>query len=246
MTKTDDFHFVRIQRPSVVKEVVEQLGSYILHANLQPGARLPAERDLMEMLGVSRSSLREALRMLEQSGLVTVRKGPNGGTFVADAVYEQATSALGLAFRRGRATMDELLETREVLEGQLARLAAERATSADLERIREPLELSEAHLDSEEIYLKCNSEFHAAIAEASHNQVLLMLMRSILDLVDQSTASVPLSDESIRASVAGHRRIYEQIVAGHPHGAETASRQHIRNFRRRVEGAAHLNKEFEL
>lgn len=215
-TVSADSPFIPIRRPSVIKEVANQMARYVLGQNLAAGSRLPSERELGEQFGVGRSSVREALRLLEQSGLVVIRKGPTGGVFVAGAEAAHASHALSLALHRHRASMEEVLETREVVESHLACLAAQRATPDDLRHMAAIVTEIENHPHPAEIYLENNAAFHTAVAEAAHNRVLLMFMVSIRELIDQSLAHVSVD---VASAAAGHREIYERIAARDGPGA---------------------------
>lgn len=226
--------FAPIKRPSITKEVSNQIAQYIFENDLLAGSRLPTERELVTQFGVSRSSVREALRLLEQAGLVEIKAGPQGGTYVAGIDHGRAANAFSVTLWMDRATMAELLQAREVLESNLARLAADNAREEDLHNMLNAIEETERNIDAPEIYSANNLAFHTAIAEAAGNRVLLAMMRSALHLIDKSINKIAIDRELIISAVAGHRKIYEAIARRDGQAAESALLEHVQRFKTRV------------
>lgn len=142
------------RRVRVSAEILQQLKSAILGARLRPGDRLPPEKTLADRFHSSRGSVREAIRSLEESGLVVVRRGFGGGAFVADTDLRHVTDSLSTLLRLGKVSIQHLTEARLVLEPRLARLAAERVTEEELERM----------MDAETT--RSNLAFHERLYEA--------------------------------------------------------------------------------
>ena len=118
--------FRKAKQNRIFQDVVEQIQDVILDGKIKPGERLPSERELGEMLGTSRGTLREALRILEQKGLIEIRLGVNGGAIVKETNWEQMSETLALLIRSQSVALEHLAEFREGVEGIIASLAAER------------------------------------------------------------------------------------------------------------------------
>jgi GntR family transcriptional repressor for pyruvate dehydrogenase complex len=215
-----------IQRTNVVDEIVDQLMAYV--TELQPGDRIPAERQLVRQLGVSRSSMREALRVLTSRGLLEVREGL--GTFVAQDHQPFISHALMVSSLIGGRTARELHEVRAHVEPFCARLAAERATEADLEGIRTCLARQEAALGSVDEFLDADVAFHLAIAQASENRVLVEMLRTVRALAMARMATLLSARRDMTRSYREHRRIFESVAARDPVGAEAAMQAHLRPY----------------
>jgi GntR family transcriptional repressor for pyruvate dehydrogenase complex len=225
------FRKVTVRR--VTDSIVEQIQDLILQGELQPGDRLPSERELAERLQVSRPSLREAIGVMEAKGMLQARRG--GGTYVRDVMGRSVTDPLLHLIEARPETVGDVLELRHALEETAAFHAAQRATTDDLELIEARLEVLEA------IYAKgtasateeasADAEFHLAIADAAHNPVLSHVMRSLLRVLEASSAR---SFEALRsdardhaAIMAQHRRLLDTVTGRDPRRARDAARQHL-------------------
>jgi GntR family transcriptional repressor for pyruvate dehydrogenase complex len=215
-----------IQRTNVVDEIVDQLMAYV--SELKPGDRIPAERQLIRQLGVSRSSMREALRVLASRGLIEVREGL--GTFVAKNHDPFISHALLVSSLIGGQTARELHEVRAHVEPFCARLAAERATPADRAEIEATLERQAAALTSVDEFLDADVAFHLAIAQASENRVLVQMLRTVRALTMARMATLLSARRDMGRSYEEHRRIYDAVAARDPEGAEAAMRAHLRPY----------------
>ncbi len=176
--------FQKINAEKLSDAVVRQIEGLILHGILSPGDRLPAERDLSEKLGVSRPSLREALGVLQADGLLTAR--PGAGIYVADVLGNAFSPALTRLFASHDQAVFDYLEFRKDLEGMAAERAAQFASDTDLKVIDQAharLAAPGKRTAQEEAAL--DAQFHMAICEASHNVVLLHMLRSMYDLLQQ-------------------------------------------------------------
>jgi GntR family transcriptional repressor for pyruvate dehydrogenase complex len=211
-----------LERTRLYEQLVARLLEHVEEAGLRPGQRLPAERDLAVRLGVSRASVRQALVALEVQGVVGVRHG--GGAFL---LRQWSADTIG-QLRERRRQLPEILEAREALEVQIARLAAQRRTGADLERIEEALQAMERDMAAGGNGVDFDEAFHRAVTQASHNAVLLDLM----DHISRQVAEVRIESLSQPGrparSLRGHRRIADAIAAGDPGRAATAARAHVK------------------
>lgn len=223
--------FDKVTHNRTADAVAEQIEILILQGILRPGDRLPGERELAQRTDVSRPILREALKTLEERGLVVSRHGE--GTFVADVIgtiFSQPV--VGLIRRYPRAIAD-YFEFRRAVEAWSAGLAAERATEADREiltRLVAALEAAHAGPDTER-EAALDIEFHTAVGEAAHNLILLHTLRScyrlLADGVLYSRARLYGQADARDAIMAQHRAIYAAIMAGDAPRARLAAEAHI-------------------
>ncbi|WP_111413729.1 transcriptional regulator GlcC [Billgrantia lactosivorans] len=214
--------------------VAARLERLILDGVFRPGQLLPSERRLCERLGVSRSSLREGLRILRSKGIIVTRQGR--GSAVAALVAGRDDSPLMHLFRDHPRTLFDLLEVRSLLEGESARLAAERATPADRVAIQRRYEAMAGYvedgvaIDVEQL-AHLDHAFHLAICQASHNPVLVHTLQSLTDLLLSSVfASVKnlYHREAPRRMInRQHARLYRAVMEGKPQAARRAALDHL-------------------
>ncbi|MDF1871763.1 FCD domain-containing protein [Vannielia sp.] len=212
--------------------VVEQIETLILRGILNPGERLPAERELAERLEVSRPSLREALAELQKRGLLEARAG--AGVFVAEALGAAFPPALVRLFSRHREAVYDYIAFRRDLEGQAAARAAVHGTPSDLKVIKAALEAMEAAhraRPAPEREAELDAAFHLAILEASHNVVLLHMMRAMYELLKQGVfyhRQVMFRQKPTRDTLLDqHRAINAAIQARDPEAAREAVEAHL-------------------
>jgi GntR family transcriptional repressor for pyruvate dehydrogenase complex len=210
---------------SLPDQVAELIVKRIADDSLEPGHRLPSQRHLARSMGVGLAVVREAVKRLEALDIVGATHG--SGTVVRPfrwmpLIYDR--SLFTVAARR--IGIRDLWETRRLLEGQIVRLAAERATDENIQSIRTVLDRADPlptdYGESQDL----NREFHLAVAEASQNPVLIDLLRPLVDVHVEGIAHHFTVDMS-RRTWAAHRAIYEAVAAGDVHAAETAMRDHF-------------------
>lgn len=225
------FHPVGQERVS--SEIVHQIERLILEGVLRPGDKLPAERDLAGEFGVSRPTLREALAVLEASGLLSARQG--GGTYIANVMHSIfGEPIIGLFGKHEKATGD-YLEFREGIEAQAARWAAQRATSADHEILTSIMQRMEAahEIENPDQEALLDVELHIAVSDASHNIVMIQSLRSIYNLLEHGVfynRYLLYGHKGGRdALLEQHRAIYDAVMARDPDRAEEAVRAHLKS-----------------
>ncbi|CAM3789610.1 pyruvate dehydrogenase complex transcriptional repressor PdhR [Rheinheimera salexigens] len=221
----------KIKPAKLSDRIVEQLENMMLEGSFAPGQRLPAERELAEKFAVSRPSLREAIQKLEAKGLVNRRQG--GGTYVSENLTQGLTDPLFELIARHPESQFDLLEFRHALEGICAYYAALRGTTADFAQIKRYYDaICDAQqltdLDSE---AKAVGNFHLAVAEASHNVVLLHLVRGLMPLVEKNIR-INLDSLQHKEGIVGqlnqHRqRLMQAVINGEPEQARQASNGHL-------------------
>lgn len=213
-----------IARVQMVDAVVEQIRQQIVEGKLGRGKRVPPELELAERLGVSRNTVREAMRILEAEGWVHRSKR---GTTVLDKDANLLAAPLSNLARLEGIDAHQLFEVRLVIESEMAAMAATRATEEDRERISRALVDLEADL-SEEGFLNANFDFHLAVGVASKNQVLTAILDAIKAHLLSEQFAGPADVQTRKASNEGHREIAKAILNADAEGARQAMRQHLK------------------
>ncbi len=223
--------FEPVFNESIPNAVVEQIETMIIDGILKEGMKLPSERELAETMNVSRPKLREALQMLEDRNLVTVRRGE--GTFIAPLIGRAMSPALLALYSRHNRAFYDYLEYRRAQETFAARLAAERATQSDRDRLRDILARMQTawEADDFEASQAADINFHAAIVDASQNTTLIHMMASIYDLTKQglfyNRKFLRTLDGTGRALLSQHESIADAIFRGNSEEAEQAALFHL-------------------
>jgi GntR family transcriptional repressor for pyruvate dehydrogenase complex len=181
-------------------EIVAQVRGMVRSGELQPGDRLPAERVLAEQFGVSRNTVREALRMLEISGLITLKRGHTGGSFIAAGDASVVANSLADALQLTDFTLEHVVESLRGIASMAAVAACERMTAADLAEldanVRRAAELAEAGRWEDKV--TTHLEFHHILAKATGNPILVLIMQALLEVVGKVTISQgPTRDDTI-------------------------------------------------
>ena len=216
--------FEAVRKNKVYEEVAQQIERLILK-KLRPGDKLPSERELAEMLKVSRSSIRDAIRGLELRGLVEPRQG--AGTIVRESAVEPLANPFAGALKRRKEMVSELLDFRKMLEPPLAARAATHASADEISELEEILQRQEAKQSQGEPAVAEDAEFHYSVALASGNSVVLKVLDIIMDLLRDTRERSLQVEGRPQKSLAGHRRILAAIKRHDAEGAKSAMRRHI-------------------
>ena len=223
--------FEAIRKNKVHEEVAKQIERLILK-ELNPGDKLPAERELAEMLGVSRSSIRDAIRRLELMGLVQPRQG--AGTVVQEISPEALVTPLSNVIANKGKLVGELLDFRRMLEPPLAARAAKHASTGQIAEMEAILRRQDKKVRRGEAAIEEDTEFHYSIAMASGNSVVLKVLDVVMDMLRETrTRSLQVAGRP-QKSFAGHRRILAAIKRSDAEAAEAAMRQHIEDVQKMV------------
>ena len=197
--------------------VAERLRDRVVHGDLQPGERLPNEAALATDFGVSRATVREALRVLAAQNLIRTSKGAGGGSYVTlpsvDAVSAFVQSSISLLAAADDVTLDELLEARELLEVPAARLAAMRHNEDELERLREAIPDEPLRLGPQRQFVY-NQDFHLVVIEGARNQLLTIAAAPVFAVLQRNLARSKLGVRFHRTINEHHRGIVAAIQAG--------------------------------
>ncbi|PUU95645.1 MAG: Uncharacterized protein CI947_162 [Halanaerobium sp.] len=221
--------FKQIKNNKVYEQIIEQIRELIYEGELKKGDKLPSERQLKKDLGVSRASIREAFSALEMIGLIESR--PGEGTFIRDSFDEDIFNPLSLILLLNDNVAEELLELRRVLEIDCVKLAAERATEAEIEELQSYIEDLLSSSGYEEDSIKADKMFHYTIARASGNKVLLFFMRSISEAMDfhiKNTRTKLVSKEETMTDFARqHQQIFKALKEHDPEQAAAEMKNHL-------------------
>jgi len=217
-----DFEVVR--RNKVYEEVAKQIERLILK-KLQPGDKLPSERELAETLRVSRSSIRDAIRGLELMGLVEPRQG--AGTIVREVSADSLVNPFSDALKRRQELVSELLDFRRMLEPPLAARAAAHASPEEISEMEEILARQQEKQAQGDAAVAEDTEFHYSIALASGNSVVLKVLDILMDLLRDTRERSLQVEGRAQKSLAGHKRILAAIKRHDAEAAKAAMRRHI-------------------
>jgi len=217
--------FTAVRKKRLFEDVARQVQKLIVDGSLKPGDRLPPERQLAELFGVSRNSVRDAIRVLELTGMVIPRHGE--GNVVADVSTETLVAPIAKLLLRKRKLVAELLDVRKMLEPALAARAAAHASTDQIARLESILRRQHDKVLAGETAIEEDSEFHYTIALAAQNSVVLKLLDVLMDLLRESRARSLQVEGRRERSLAGHRRVLEAIKRRDAAAAERAVRQHL-------------------
>ncbi len=232
--------FEQVQQNRIFQDVTRQIEEAILSRQLKVGDRLPSERELQETFRVSRGTLREALRVLEQKGLVTIKTGAKGGAVVREVTAEQASDSLSFLFRYHQVSLQDLAEFREGVEGNVTALAAERATREDIAELRRLLDqaarLLEHGINRWDDSLDTDNELHMALARMARNPVY----ETVLQIVHENIK--PYYDTFLKKSKKILKENYQDLCEivdavrqGRASEARLLAQAHVNRFNRLME-----------
>ena len=225
LVDADQLTFTAVRKKRLFEDVARQVQKLIVDGSLKPGDRLPPERQLAELFGVSRNSVRDAIRVLELTGMVIPRHGD--GNVVADVSTETLVAPIAKLLLRKRKLVAELLDVRKMLEPALAARAAIHATADQIARLESILRRQHEKSLRGQPAVEEDSEFHYAIALAAKNSVVLKLLDVLMDLLRETRARSLQVEGRRERSLAGHRRVLEAIKRRDAAAAEHAVRQHL-------------------
>ncbi len=196
------------------ERIVSQIKGLIFSQKLETGQKLPSERQLVELLKVSRVVIREALRTLEHSGLIEIKPGPNGGAFVSDNTYKPFLSSTFDLLNEGKLTLHHFFQARQAIERLSVRLAAERVTMQDIENLNNINRQLLGDIDDKTKLRENNRRFHGAIADISGNPLIKLMVLTLLELLNAFYPRSEQSEEFIRDTYCRHEAIINALKEG--------------------------------
>lgn len=218
-----------IQRRKLFQEVLDRLMKRIRCGDIPPGAQLPSERELMEEYGVGRPAVREALQTLERSGIVEIAHGERARVVVPTAarlIGQVAGGAMHL-LRSQPDSLEHLKDARLFLETGMARLAAERATAADIARLREAVARHRASLKDLEPFMELDMVFHRELASVSGNPIFPAIVEALFRWAGEYYQAMVRAPGVEDLTLAEHERIVDAIAQHDPEAADQAMRAHL-------------------
>ena len=224
--------FKEITHIRLYESVMEQIMNLLKNKELKPGDQLPSERELAEKFSISRGSLREAFRVLESRGLI--KSKPGGGRFIRELKKDTIINAENIILSLEKSSILELLEAREMFEVKIAEVAAQRAIPEDIELIKKSLSNAkkEEKLDDKE--MKRDTEFHIAVARASHNFVFINILKLHLDLLRETRGKTWQISGRKKEQQQEHQNIFKAIKEHNSKKASETMLKHLIGVRKAI------------
>jgi len=235
--------FQQAKQSKVFQNVVDQIQDAILQGRLKAGSKLPAERELKELFKTSRGTLREALRVLEQKGLITIKTGVNGGAVVEALSTNQVSESLDLLIRYQRVSLRDLAEFREGVEGIIAGLAVERAKSEDIQYLKKLVADAKTRLDEGvsgwDAFLMVDNQLHMMLAHIAGNPIYESVLQTIYDNIHRYFDQfLPREEGLLRENYQDLCKIVEAVENGQAAQAHLLVQNHVYRFNRLMEERA--------
>jgi GntR family transcriptional regulator, transcriptional repressor for pyruvate dehydrogenase complex len=219
-----------VRTSRLYEQIVQQIEESILKGALKPGDQLPAERELAQNFGVSRTAVREAVKALREKGLVEAYSGR--GTFITNGTSQAIRQSLDFMSRIGQLEgLAHLAELRQILEPEIAALAAVRIEEQLLASMREAVATMDRNLHDPDAYIEADLDFHLALAEAAANPLVLSLLDSIVGLLREQRLRIFRIDGGPERGQFHHKRILAAIEVRDPEDARSAMRAHLGQVR---------------
>jgi DNA-binding FadR family transcriptional regulator len=225
--------FTPIRQARASGEIVSQIERAIFGGELQTGDRLESERELAERFGVSRITVRDALRVLEARGLVHVKVGASGGAFVSDTNVDQVAESISTMIQLRRMTLSGVAEARTVVETATSELAAERADPAAILRIEQTVEKGRSVVREQAPHTEASMDFHVAVADAAKNELLAATVAAYRDLLVQTLHDMR-DVRSAKTTQKAHEEILDAIKSHDPEAARKLMLEHLQDFEKRL------------
>jgi GntR family transcriptional repressor for pyruvate dehydrogenase complex len=232
-----------LRRDRLYTQVADQIEQLIAGESLRPGDKLPGEREMADRMGVSRTVVREAIRVLGVRGLIVVKTGC--GTYVQEPSGQAAAASIERFLRLWQPSepFTHIHEVRRMIEVETAGLAAERAMDDDIARLHSTIDgmaVSQSDLDE---YIKQDHAFHEELAKATHNSLFNVLLSPISDLLHQVIVVSVQAPGALEAGLNHHLNILEQVRQHDPPAARQAMREHLAEAKNLVETARRQNEQ---
>jgi GntR family transcriptional regulator, transcriptional repressor for pyruvate dehydrogenase complex len=219
-----------VQTSRLYEQIVQQIEDSIHKGALKEGEQLPAERELALQFGVSRTAVREAVKALREKGLVEAF--PGKGTFITSDTSRTVRQTLDRMMKAGQSEVTpNLAEVREILEPEIAALAAARAKEENLTAMREAFVVMDEARDDPDAFIEADLDFHLALAEAAANPLILSLIDSIVGLLREQRLRIFHVEGGPERGQYHHKRILEAVEHRDSQGARDAMRAHLRQVR---------------
>jgi GntR family transcriptional repressor for pyruvate dehydrogenase complex len=233
--------FKKAKQNRVFQDVVEQIQDAVISGKLAPGEKLPPERELKDMFNTSRGTLREALRVLEQKGLIEIKLGVSGGAIIKRIDSDPIAQSLDLLIRSGEVSLEHISEFRITMEGNLVELATNRATKKDIKELETLYSKAEgfSKKDDWENFLKTDEQMHTYIGTMTRNPVFQFVQKSIHDNIHQYYAEyLPMNKKRTLENLTDFKKIIEAMKAKDAKAASAVSVDHVKRFNDKMQEKA--------
>jgi GntR family transcriptional repressor for pyruvate dehydrogenase complex len=232
--KEDDSLLEPPKKDRRFQTAVKKLEEAILDGHLSVGETLPSERELKRLLGMSRNTLREALRVLEERGLIKIKKGVRGGSIVNNITTKHATETLGLLIRSKKVSLKDLIEFRRDVEGTVASLAAQRADEHDIEQLKMAYEhianLINENTITREQFFEVDKQFHIELARMCKNPVYLIILRSVHENIQRYYAAITYEKQTMMESFRFFELMINAVIRRDFNEAKILAENHVLNL----------------
>jgi GntR family transcriptional regulator, transcriptional repressor for pyruvate dehydrogenase complex len=226
--------YTPIQSERLYEQIVQQIEQRIVSGELKVSDQLPSERELAEQFGVSRTAVREAIKTLHEKGLVEILVGR--GTFIANGTPDVVRHTLDLLMKVDSTKgFLNLVELREIMEPDIAALAATRITDEYIGAMQEAMDKMEAAMDNVEEFVEADLDFHLALAEATQNPIIPALLDPIIELMREQRILITIIKGVAQHGQYNHKIIIDAVKRGDPDAAREAMRHHLEQIRKDFE-----------
>ena len=232
------FQSLHLDRERLREQIADHIQVMIAANQLKPGDQLPSERVLAKSIGVNRGTLREAVRLLEQRGLIEMRTG--SGAYVVNVPPSTVTDSIERYFAFGSCCHEDLIKLREILDPEIAALAAERATAAEIESLHQLVKRIEiSFFEDTTRYAADDAEFHETVAQSSHNVLIIAIMNGLHKVLTRWILAQSRQHQ-LEGGARSHRAVYEAIARRSSEDARQAMRIHHLFSRSTLDGDLEL------
>ncbi|MCP3875921.1 MAG: FadR family transcriptional regulator [Desulfobacteraceae bacterium] len=236
--------FKKAKQSRVFQDIVEQIQDAIINGKLEPGAKLPAERELKDMFNTSRGTLREALRVLEQKGLIEIKLGVSGGAIIKHMDAEPIVESLALLIRSGEVSLKHLSEFRIKIEGSLVEIAASRATKEDIKELEILFNKAKGYYEKDDWgnFLKTDEKMHMYIGTMTRNPVFQFVQKSIHDNIHQYYEEyLPMNKKRTLENLTDFEKIIKAMKINDSQTASATIIDHVKRFNDKMQEKIKLN-----